>query len=525
MKLGIDFGTTRTVVACCDRGNYPIVTFEDANENPVDWFPSVVAERRGELRFGFDAVAVANDREWTLLRSFKRLLSGPSSGADLDVPIGESTFAGGDLITRFLTALREAIRTRSNCPRKKNDKELVAVVATPANAHGAQRFVTLDAFRRAGFDVAGLLNEPSAAGFEYAHRYRGTITSKREHILVYDLGGGTFDASLVHMAGKSHDAIATAGTNHIGGDDFDSILVAQALELAGIDEHEVSPGALSRLRDRCRDAKEALNPSSKRIVLDLDEAFGPGPEGLASGPREVTVPVAEYFDRCAPLVQKTLDAMAPVLLRLDARLTKKGDDPLAELAGLYVVGGASALPVVGRVLREAFGRRVHRSAYPSGAIAIGLAIAGDGAAGFELKDRLSRHFGVFREGHAGREVVFDSIFSRETEVPRGEATAAVHKRVYRAAHNIGRYRFVECASLDASGVPLGDITAYRDVLFPFDAAMRKRDAKELAALPVRRMSAEGPLIEEEYVVTPHGLVRVTIRDLESGFARAYEVGA
>jgi hypothetical protein len=206
-----------------------------------------------------------------------------------------------------------------------------------------------------------------------------------------------------------------------------------------------------------------------------------------------------------------------------SRLELKNDDPTAELAGIYVVGGASSLPVVGRVLREIFGRRVHRSPYPSAAIAIGLAIAGDEDAGFALSDRLSRHFGVFREGQSGTEATFDPIFSRDTRVPKSGEAPPVHRRVYRAAHNVGRYRFVECAALDTHGVPVGDITAYRDVYFPFDRSMR--GARDLANVPVYRMTHEGPLIQEEYAITPLGLVRVTIKDLESGYERAYDVGA
>ena len=359
-----------------------------------------------------------------------------------------------------------------------------------------------------------MLNEPSAAGFEYTHRYGDTITARREHIVVYDLGGGTFDASLVHMTGKDHEAVATAGSNHLGGDDFDSILVDMVLESARIKRSGVSRRAIAMLSDQCREAKERINPNTKRIVIDLESCLGeraPCPE--------VTVSVASFFDRCAPLVQRTLDAMAPVIARLEART----DDPLAELAGIYVVGGASALPVVGRVLRDAFGRRVHRSAYPSGAIAMGLAIAGDDEAGYHLADRLSRHFGVFREGDGGREVVFDPIFSRDTRVPGKHDAPVVHRRVYRAVHNIGRYRFVECASLDPRGVPLGDITAYNDVFFPFDHGVRDRG--DLTTVPVRRMAHEGPLIEEEYAVTQHGMVRVKITDLDSGFVRAFDVGA
>jgi molecular chaperone DnaK (HSP70) len=514
MRLGIDFGTTRTVVACCDRGNYPVVSFQDEGGNPVDWYPSVVAERRGELRFGFDALEVAAEPDWTVLRSFKRLLSGPRSSPDFEVEIGGTALAGGELIARFLGSLREAILTRSNRPRSRGDDRLTAVVATPANAHGTQRFVTLDAFRRAGFDVRAMLNEPSAAGFEYTHRYRSTITSRREHIVVYDLGGGTFDASLVHMTGRRHDAVMTAGSNQLGGDDFDALLAKLVLETAGVTRTDFPPRALALLAEQCREAKERLNPNSRRIVVDLEACLG----DLAPAP-EVTVSVADYYDLCVPLVQRSIEAMAPVMGRLEL----KNDDALAELAGIYVVGGASALPVVGRVLRELFGRRVHRSAYPSAAIAIGLAIAADDDAGFELSDRLSRHFGVFREGHGGRDVVFDPIFSRDTRLPANGEAAPVHRRVYRAAHNVGRYRFVECAGLDQSGVPHGDITAYSDVFFAFDAGARGE--RDLASVPVRRMSGEGPLIQEEYAITPHGIVRLTIRDLESGYERAYDVGA
>jgi molecular chaperone DnaK (HSP70) len=513
MRLGIDFGTTRTVVACSDRGNFPVVTFEDETGNPVDWYPSVVAEKRGALRFGFDALEVAADPAWTVLRSFKRLLAGPRSAPDFEVQLGDTTLSGGELITRFLASLREAILTRSNRPKSAGD-DLVSVVATPANAHGTQRFVTLDAFKHAGFDVIGMLNEPSAAGFEYTHRYRNTITSKREHIIVYDLGGGTFDASLVHMTGKSHDAIATAGSNQLGGDDFDAVLANLALETAGIKRTGLPRRSLALLAEQCREAKERLNPNSKRIVVDLESCLGddaPAPE--------ITIAVADYYDRCVPLVQRSIEVMAPVMARLD----QKSDDLMAEIAGIYVVGGASSLPVVGRVLREVFGRRVHRSQYPSAAIAMGLAIAGDDEAGYELSDRLSRHFGVFREGQGGSQVIFDEIFSRDTKIPGKHDAPVVHRRVYRPMHNIGRYRFVECAQLDRSGVPLGDITAYGDVLFPFDRGVR--DRRDLAGVPVRRLPAEGPLIQEEYAVTPLGMVRVTITDLESGFARAYDVGA
>src|SRR6185503_9581594 len=102
------------------------------------------------------------------------------------------------------------------------------------------------------------VNEPSAAAFEYTHRFRDTVTSKRDHLLVYDLGGGTFDASLVRMTEAHHEVLATAGLARLGGDDFDALLAGLA-----------TPDTPSqRLLARCREAKERLTPSSKKIALE-----------------------------------------------------------------------------------------------------------------------------------------------------------------------------------------------------------------------------------------------------------------
>lgn len=123
MKLGVDFGTTRTVVACADRGNYPVVSFYDDCGDAHDWYPSVVAEQGGELFFGFDALALAASdgasaraglQRTALARSFKRLLSDPGAVPGRAVCVGQVTLGLGDLVTRFLGALRAALETRSN---------------------------------------------------------------------------------------------------------------------------------------------------------------------------------------------------------------------------------------------------------------------------------------------------------------------------------------------------------------------------------------------------------------------------
>ncbi len=517
MRLGIDFGTTRTVVACADRGNYPVIDFADSAGDSVGWIPSAVAERNGELRFGFDATAVADDPSFTLLRSFKRLLSTPRGGpADL-VRVGQTALPVSDLLTRFLSYVRESILARVHPRRAKARAEgLQTVVAVPANAHSGQRLVTLDAFRRAGFDVLTMLNEPSAAGFEYTHRHRETLSQRRDLVIVYDLGGGTFDASLVRMTGLRHEVLATAGVTRLGGDDFDAVLAMTALSQVGLDLDSFPERAMAGLLTQCLEQKERIHPNSKKLTLDLDALLG------GDAPRaELIVSVADFYDACLPLVEETIDAM----LSVTSRMSREGESTapdLAEVAGIYVVGGASELPIVARTLRDRFGRRVHRSPYPSAAVAIGLAIAADEGTGFLLSDRYARTFGVFREAAAGREITFDPIFTTDTELPLSASEPLTSTRVYRAAHNVGHFRFFECSEMDAEGKPKGDMALFGDVYFPFDP--RLAEAGDLSSIPVERGAEQGPRILERYSLDDHGIVEVLIRNLDSGHERAFRLG-
>ncbi len=513
LRLGIDFGTTRTVVAFCDRGNYPVVSFLDDGGDAVDCFPSVVAEKQGELCFGFEAERRSTDPEWTVLRSFKRLLGDRSPEATIE--LGSAAIRALDLLAAYFAALRDALCHRSNVASLlKPGEPLEVFVAAPANAHSTQRFIGLDAFRRAGFDVLGLLNEPSAAGFEYTHRYRNTLTSKKDHIVVYDIGGGTFDVSLLRMMGPLHEVVAAAGINRLGGDDFDSELLDLALGQAHIERASLSRRAERLLLDQCRHLKEQLHPSTRRITVDLAACLG----GTTARP---TIDVDEFYARCAPLVDRTIAAMSAVFRKLADGEPDASRLP-AEIAGIYVVGGASSLPAVGRALRDNFGKRVHRSPYPSASAAIGLAIAADHDAGLQLSDRFSRVFGVFREGDGGSEITFDPIFGQDVLLPNERQAPAVVERTYRAAHNVGHFRYIECLEVDPSGRPLGDMANFADIYFPFDA--RLRDPKvELGSVNVNRFGNQGPLIRETYAVNASGIVEVRIENLDDHYELAYRL--
>jgi molecular chaperone DnaK (HSP70) len=511
--FGIDFGTTRTVVACADRGNHPVVDFVDDTGDARGWIPSMVAERDGELRFGFDAVAVADDPSYNVARSFKRLISGAERAAHEVVRLGRLELTVGELVTRFLVYVNDSLRTRSTLRRKiPAGGPLRAVVGVPANAYAAQRLMTLDAFRAAGFDVGAVVNEPSAAGFEYTHRHRGTLTSRRDVVVVYDMGGGTFDASVVRMSGRHHEVLTTAGVNRLGGDDFDEVMGAVALQAAGLKDADLDGRVRERWIEQCRAAKEALNPNSRKVTVDLEAVLGRG----APKP-EVSFPVADYYEACTPLIERSIEAMTPLMSRAETESVPDLDD----IAGIYVVGGATELPIIGRALRERFGRRVHRSPYPAAAVAIGLSIAADDQGTFELVDRYTRTFAVFRELDAGREIVLDPIFTRDAVLPDGQESV-VCTRSYRAAHNIGHFRFFECSAVDERGKPRGDMAVCPDVLFPFDPQLA--DQADLSGIPVARRFDEGPRIVERYALDRDGIVRVVIQNADAGYERTYQIG-
>lgn len=542
MRLGIDFGTTRTVVAACDRGNYPVISFDTPKAEPQEFFPSVIAEKAGDLRFGFEALDRRGDPGWTLCPSFKRWLSSPEATPGRKVQVGSIELPLIDVVTRYLEALKRALLSASNLPAAKRNPSLEATVGTPANAFSTQRLVTLEAFRRAGFNVISMLNEPSAAGVEYAHRYRNTLNSRREKVLVYDLGGGTFDVSLVDMQGRAHDVVTSRGLGRLGGDDFDDVLVGLALGQAKLPRANLSSGSLVELAQHCRELKEAINPNTRKVHVELGRSLSAADRSRLGIPEaHVEIVTIDAFDAaCAPLLERTLELVRLTLGHNSAThtavsqkaTTQNGasngageldadDDAAKGIAGLYVVGGASALPAVARALRADYGRRVRRSPYPSGAIAIGLAIAADEAAEYQLKDRFHHNLGVFREVHGGEQIGFDRIIGPETAVPTPGGKPIQLSRRYRATHNVGHFRFIECGWLDDSGHPSGDIKPFADVLFPFDPQLRGHT--DLSRVPVARTPIEGPEIEEVYSITEYGSVELTILDKSSGYEQNFKI--
>ncbi|MBV8234938.1 MAG: Hsp70 family protein [Acidimicrobiia bacterium] len=499
MRIGIDFGTTHTVAAVVDKGgNYRVVSF-----GGVDRWPSVIAANAaGELRFGLDAAAVRHEPGWSVLRSFKRLLN--DAGPQTVVELGGRSYRLADLLTSFLTQLKRDLQHRSNAPLAPGER-VEAAISVPANASSAQRFLTLDAFAEAGFEVVALLNEPSAAGLEYADRYRCTITAKREYVLIYDLGGGTFDASLLKMTGRLNEVVTSEGIQRLGGDDFDEAICQLVLNESRLSKLDAATHDL--LLEECAVRKEAVGANTRRFLVDLSAADAP----------PFCCSIDDVYAACAPLVEQTITVLSRVLR--DPARDGADVDP-SEVAGIYAVGGAGSFPLVARMLRRSFGdKHVKRSPHPFAATAVGLAVFLDTHADFALSERLSRHFGVFREAHRGADVTFDPILPKDLALPPDGQPPLVVTRSYRAAHNIGHFRFVECSRL-CEGRPDGDVTPYDPVFFPFDPDLH--DQQDLGRRPVGRRE-DGPDVEERYVITPGGAVEVTLTTRPGAFARTFRL--
>ncbi len=506
ISLGIDFGTTRTVVARVESGNYPLVTFETERGDAQEWYPSLIAGKDSQRVFGWEAWEKQPDENWQKVRSLKRYLSLASPQTCLQVGGEEVPILS--LLVEYLSALRHDLLEHANL-RLRGSATLEAMIGVPANANNNQRFLTLEAFQRAGFEVIGMLNEPAAAGVEYAFRFRqGGAERKREFLIVYDLGGGTFDLSVIQMSELSQRVMTTAGIERLGGDDFDALLAELVLERAGLDRQLQSN---FWLLEECREKKENINPYTKKIYIDLNRVL--------REEMEITIPVVDFEERCLPLVEQTIGAIDQVMALSSHEEIRPG---WSQSANLYLVGGAAELPLIARRLKERYGRHIRKSPYPRGATAIGLAIAADALAGYSLEDRFSRHFGVWREAEEGRRISFDPIFAKDTPLPAKGEAPIVRVRRYQPVHNIGHFRYIECSYLDEQGQPAGDISTWSQIHFPLDPALSGEE--KLEGMPIHPMlNREGIQVEEIYTCDHQGIIKVTLVNLRTGLRKSYQL--
>jgi molecular chaperone DnaK (HSP70) len=190
---------------------------------------------------------------------------------------------------------------------------------------------------------------------------------------------------------------------------------------------------------------------------------------------------------------------------------------------VYVTGGSSELPLVSRALREAFGKKVCRSPYTQSATAIGLAIQADSQAGYQLRERFMRYFGVWREADGGRAIIFDPLFVKGTPLPTAGEPPLTVSRSYQPAHNIGHFRYLECSHISGDARPTGEVTIWDEILFPFDPALR--DGEDLSTIAVQRFDWSPQFeVVESYGCDAGGAVTVTIANRTAAYERSYRLG-
>ena len=467
-----------------------------------DWFPPIAAVKEATRVYGWDAVAVQDDENWTLVRSVKRWLR--TAGPQTEVRVDGRPVTLRLMMAEMMMALRTQLLEHSNLGAEP-DEVLEVMLGVPANANSNQRFLTEEAAQAAGFSVLGVMNEPSAAAIEFA--YRNSAERKNRAgtgLLVYDLGGGTFDVSLVQLGENEHVVEASDGIPNVGGDDFDEILGDLAIEHA---KPNPALTAFERriLLEECREKKETLNPNTRKVSIDMERVR----EGLDS----VSIPVETYYDRCRPLIESTRAVVENLL----------AEHAEGQLDTLYVKRVAVRNCLRWRVsCARASGVKVRRSAYMRSASAVGLAIRAAAAAD-KLQEQFNHNFGMWREGDSGGTIVFDLIFPRGVRLPAPDEAPIRLERVYRPVHNIGHFCYLECSRLDKQGQPIGEITNWEQIQFPFDPQLWGRP--DLAAEPVKPLnSSNGITAREEYWCDANGDLRVKISAMPSGNSREYLIG-
>ncbi len=343
--VGIDLGTTNSVVAAVVNGK-PIVLTEDGEQ----LLPSIVGLKQdGTLITGTVArnqLAAFPDRT---IASIKRKM-----GTMEPVQLGEQSFTPPEISAMILRRLRDRASRVLGQPVSR------AVITVPAFFDENQRQATREAGELAGLKVERIINEPTAATLVY---HAGTQDCK--HIVVYDLGGGTFDVSIVRMEGGVIEVLSSKGDTHLGGDDFDILLMNhvadQFQETHGIDLR-ADLSTKYRLLISCEQAKQKL---SIEETVDITEEFIAEKDGRPLH-LQTSVSREEYEEMIAPLVDRTIRCLDEALR--DVRMTATQIDDLA------LVGGSTRTPLVARRLREEFLREPSRSVDPDLAVALGAAV-------------------------------------------------------------------------------------------------------------------------------------------------------
>src|SRR6056297_2615749 len=388
--IGIDLGTTNSCIAVMEGGESTIITNSEGKRTT----PSVVAfAKDGERLVGETAKRQAVTNPDNTVESIKRHM-----GSDHKVKIGGKTYTPQDISAFILQKLK------ADAESYLGEKVEEAVITVPAYFTDSQRQATKDAGKIAGLKVKRIINEPTAASLAYG------IDKEEEMqtIMVYDLGGGTFDVSILEIGDGVFEVKATSGNNHLGGDDFDKVLVdyiAKEFKNDNGVDLRTDKMALQRLDEAAENAKKELSSTmSTNINLPFITATQEGPKHL-----DIDISRSKFNELTSHLVDKTIEPTKKALA--DAKLSASDIDKV------ILVGGSTRIPAVQEAVKNITHKDPHKGINPDECVALGAAIQGGVLSGDFGKDILLVDVTPLSLGIETLGGVFTQLIERNTRIP------------------------------------------------------------------------------------------------------------